>query len=59
MMALTHHLRPAPYPYGLLTLRLLGKFGGKNRVFLRELIGFEPGEVDEDEVGGNYGGRGW
>jgi hypothetical protein len=32
------HLRPAPYPYGLLTLRLLGKLGGKNRKVLREPI---------------------
>lgn len=36
MQALSRHLRPAPYPYGLLTLRLLGKLGGKNREFLRE-----------------------
>jgi transformation/transcription domain-associated protein len=36
MTALSSHLRPAPYPYGLLTLRLLGKLGGKNRCFLRE-----------------------
>ncbi|CAB9517671.1 PI3/PI4-kinase family protein C1F5.11c [Seminavis robusta] len=36
MTALTYHLKPAPYPYGLLTLRLLGKLGGKNRRFLRE-----------------------
>ena len=34
--ALSTHLRPAPYPYGLLTLRLLGKLGGKNRKVLRE-----------------------
>eukprot|EP00934_Nitzschia_sp_Nitz4_P007582 Nitzschia sp. Nitz4//scaffold38_size140716//13247//26980//NITZ4_003128-RA/size140716-augustus-gene-0.132-mRNA-1//-1//CDS//3329550021//7572//frame0 len=34
--ALSTHLRPAPYPYGLLTLRLLGKLGGKNRTVLRE-----------------------
>ena len=32
------HLRPAPYPYGLLTLRLLGKLGGKNRRVLRDPI---------------------
>ena len=38
MQALSRHLRPAPYPYGLLTLRLLGKLGGKNRRFLREPI---------------------
>lgn len=35
MQALSRHLRPAPYPYGLPTLRLLGKLGGKNRQFLR------------------------
>ena len=36
MQSLSRHLRPAPYPYGLLTLRLLGKLGGKNREFLRQ-----------------------
>lgn len=36
MQGLTYHLRPAPYPYGLLTLRLLGKLGGKNRLWLGE-----------------------
>ena len=36
MRGLATHLRPAPYPYGLLTLRLLGKIGGKNRKVLRE-----------------------
>jgi hypothetical protein len=36
MESLSRHLRPAPYPYGLLTLRLLGKLGGKNRQFLRD-----------------------
>eukprot|EP00980_Cylindrotheca_fusiformis_P015839 scaffold4637_cov128-Cylindrotheca_fusiformis.AAC.10 len=36
MKALSLHLRPAPYPYGLLTLRLLGKLGGKNRRVLRD-----------------------
>jgi hypothetical protein len=40
MKALSNHLRPAPYPYGLLTLRLLGKLGGKNRRVLREPINF-------------------
>jgi transformation/transcription domain-associated protein len=38
MKALSTHLRPAPYPYGLLTLRLLGKLGGKNRRVLRDPI---------------------
>ncbi len=36
MLALTSHLRPAPYQYGILTLSLLGKLGGKNRRFLQE-----------------------
>ena len=38
MTALTSHLRPAPYSYGPLALRLLGKLGGKNRRFLRNEI---------------------
>ncbi|KAL3798859.1 hypothetical protein HJC23_004647 [Cyclotella cryptica] len=38
MISLTKHLQPAPYPYGLLCLRLLGKLGGKNRLFLHEVI---------------------
>jgi hypothetical protein len=42
MTALSSHLRPAPYPYGLLTLRLLGKLGGKNRCFLREPLDVMP-----------------
>jgi transformation/transcription domain-associated protein len=35
MSTLSTHLQPAPYQYGLLTLRLLGKLGGKNRTFLQ------------------------
>ena len=38
MAALTQHLQPAPYPYGLLCMRLLGKMGGMNRLFLREIV---------------------
>ena len=38
MAALTQHLQPAPYPYGLLSMRLLGKMGGMNRLFLREIV---------------------
>ena len=51
MQSLSRHLRPAPYPYGLLTLRLLGKLGGKNRQFLREPLRLpsntlnDPGDV--------------
>ena len=36
MQTLSRHLRPAPYQYGLLTVRLLGKLGGRNRQFLRD-----------------------
>lgn len=45
MKALSIHLRPAPYPYGLLTLRLLGKLGGKNRRVLREPIAIAEPEI--------------
>ena len=44
MLALNDHLRPAPYHYGLLTLRLLGKLGGKNRLFLQQ-----PMDTPEDD----------
>lgn len=48
MRALSTHLRPAPYPYGLLTLRLLGKLGGKNRRVLREPMDVcEPRKFEE------------
>lgn len=47
MQALSRHLRPAPYPYGHLTLRLLGKLGGNNRQFLREPLQLrEPETLD-------------
>ena len=36
MTSLCNHLRPAPYPFGMLALRLLGKLGGRNRRFLDE-----------------------
>ena len=36
MSILCSHLNPAPYPFGLIALRILGKLGGKNRKFLRE-----------------------
>ena len=41
MLALTSHLQPAPYPYGLLCMRLLGKLGGVSRLFLGEMNGFK------------------
>jgi transformation/transcription domain-associated protein len=47
MQSLSHHLRPAPYPYGLLTLRLLGKLGGKNRQFLRDPMQLSSWKVIE------------
>ena len=48
MKSLAGHLRPAPYTYGLLTLRLLGKLGGKNRRVLREPMDVtNPGAVEE------------
>ena len=46
MQSLSRHLRPAPYPYGLLTLRLLGKLGGKNRQFLREPLRLQLSQED-------------
>ena len=49
MRSLSRHLQPAPYPYGLLTLRLLGKLGGKNRQFLRDHT-FLPLVTGKDEV---------
>lgn len=51
MKALSIHLRPAPYPYGLLTLRLLGKLGGKNRRVLREPIDIaDPNTFAENSI---------
>jgi len=46
MASLSTHLQPAPYPYGLLTLRLMGKLGGKNRRFLREPFEQQPAYSD-------------
>lgn len=51
MTALTQHLRPAPYPYGLLTLRLMGKLGGKNRLWLKETMNIT------DNPNSDHGGR--
>lgn len=50
MVALSDHLRPAPYPYGLLTLRLLGKLGGKNRRFLREPIDLASDNIKAAQI---------
>ncbi|CAN0327664.1 unnamed protein product, partial [Scytosiphon promiscuus] len=36
MTALCDNLRPAPFHYGTIALRLLGKLGGRNRRFLSE-----------------------
>ena len=59
MRSLSRHLQPAPYPYGLLTLRLLGKLGGKNREFLRDhtflpLITGEQGNAHSDYYNHHY-----
>ena len=53
MVGLTQHLQPAPYPFGLLCMRLLGKLGGANRLFLREMIVYvDPkGQGEEMETG--------
>jgi transformation/transcription domain-associated protein len=37
-------------PYGLLTLRLLGKLGGKNRLFLREPLSLPSSTVNSDDT---------
>ena len=48
------HLKPAPYPYGSLAVRVLGKFGGRNRKFLANIFppsaccGFEKIRADEE-----------
>ena len=49
MILLCNHLRPAPYPYGLLSLRLLGKLGGRNRKFLRGIINI-PIQADAERL---------
>lgn len=38
MVAVCAHLRPSPYPYGTLAIRILGKLGGRNRTFLKDLM---------------------
>ena len=54
-MALSEHLKPMPYAYGLLCMRLLGKLGGVNRLFIRELINYKP-DVGPGEP--SFGGQG-
>lgn len=59
MVALTQHLQPAPYPYGLLCMRLLGKLGGANRLFLREMgVHVDPKGRGEDMMIRNATKRG-
>ncbi|KAF0701086.1 Aste57867_8383 [Aphanomyces stellatus] len=36
--ALNTHLHPPPYPYGELTMRILGKIGGRNRQFITDSL---------------------
>eukprot|EP00557_Chaetoceros_sp_GSL56_P001585 CAMPEP_0176500498 /NCGR_PEP_ID=MMETSP0200_2-20121128/13588_1 /TAXON_ID=947934 /ORGANISM="Chaetoceros sp., Strain GSL56" /LENGTH=4498 /DNA_ID=CAMNT_0017899179 /DNA_START=1114 /DNA_END=14610 /DNA_ORIENTATION=+ len=47
MSTLSTHLQPAPYQYGLLTLRLLGKLGGRNRTFLQSPMYIDTGRSHE------------
>jgi hypothetical protein len=44
MVAVCAHLRPSPYPYGTLAIRILGKLGGRNRTFLKDVMPL-PGQV--------------
>jgi len=50
MVALTRHLQPAPYQYGMLCMRLLGKMGGINRLFLREMVGYANPRLTEGNM---------
>ncbi|KAH9107563.1 hypothetical protein LEN26_014254, partial [Aphanomyces euteiches] len=36
--ALNTHLHPPPYPYGELTMRILGKIGGRNRQYITDSL---------------------
>ena len=36
MIAIWKHLRPSPYMYGPVALRILGKLGGRNRNFTKQ-----------------------
>ncbi|EJK72165.1 hypothetical protein THAOC_06330, partial [Thalassiosira oceanica] len=55
-MALSEHLKPMPYAYGLLCMRLLGKLGGVNRLFIRELINYKPDDGPGGPCPGGGGG---
>ncbi len=46
MSALCNNLRPTPFPYGMITLRLLGKIGGRCRHFLRLPMPIPQGNID-------------
>ncbi|KAL7534798.1 hypothetical protein ACHAXR_010621, partial [Thalassiosira sp. AJA248-18] len=59
MKSLTEeHLQPAPYPYGLLCMRLLGKLGGVNRLWMGELIGDDGNERKKSRMIKQSGGLG-
>ncbi|KAG8383733.1 hypothetical protein BUALT_Bualt04G0044600 [Buddleja alternifolia] len=47
ILALWSHLRPAPYPWGGKSLKLLGKLGGRNRRFLKKPLALECKENPE------------
>ena len=46
MRGICLHLQPAPYPYGMMALRVLGKLGGRNRRFLRDVFQHESNFED-------------
>ena len=39
------HLRPYPYPYGMLAVRVFGKLGGRNKLFLHEYFVNNPASL--------------
>ncbi|XP_047310383.1 transformation/transcription domain-associated protein-like [Impatiens glandulifera] len=47
ILALWSHLRPAPYTWGVKSLQLLGKLGGRNIRFLKEPLTLECKEIPE------------
>ncbi|TMW68827.1 hypothetical protein Poli38472_006295 [Pythium oligandrum] len=46
--ALNTHLMPPPYPYGELSMRILGKIGGRNRQYLMDPLDLEFREPSRD-----------
>ncbi|ETW06733.1 hypothetical protein H310_02900 [Aphanomyces invadans] len=48
--ALNTHLHPPPYPYGELTMRILGKIGGRNRQFITDSLKLKPSSHSFDGI---------